>query len=177
MTPYEYVEAMSARGIVLWREGEALCYRAAPGTVTPPLLASLMKAKPHIWSILSDGPEGASIELERDVPRRAMLYPCGDPRQELLDWVRVMIQHGELPIPAESIKLPSGRTTGCNIAEEWLAKYHSAAVLSQTLCQDDKWAFLVLRNDLKATALWFADAWRWQQLPVTNQGAFSFIDN
>jgi hypothetical protein len=54
MQAHAYVEVFAARGVVLWREGESLRYKAPPGVLTPAVLAKLKKAKPKLLSILPD---------------------------------------------------------------------------------------------------------------------------
>ncbi|WP_394796979.1 hypothetical protein [Armatimonas sp.] len=52
-----YVQAFQERGVILWREGGALRYKAPPGVLTPDLLAKLKKAKAAILPVLPTAPE------------------------------------------------------------------------------------------------------------------------
>lgn len=55
-TPSAYVEAFQARGVLLWREGEALRYKAPPGVLTPSVLGKLRLAKEKILPLLPSAP-------------------------------------------------------------------------------------------------------------------------
>ena len=56
LAPSAYVQAFTARGVLLWREGESLKFRAPRGVLTPKVLASLASAKPAILPLLPEIP-------------------------------------------------------------------------------------------------------------------------
>jgi hypothetical protein len=61
MNAAAYVESCAARGVILWRDGEALRYKAPPGVLTPAVLEKLRQAKPKILPVLPDAPPVPSI--------------------------------------------------------------------------------------------------------------------
>jgi hypothetical protein len=61
MQAQTYVESFATRGVLLWREGDALRYKAPPGVLTPAVLEKLREAKEKILPILPSAAPGVSI--------------------------------------------------------------------------------------------------------------------
>ena len=57
MQAHAYIESFAARGVILWREGDSLKFRAPAGVLTPAVLARLKQAKPKILPVLPSSPE------------------------------------------------------------------------------------------------------------------------
>lgn len=69
MQASSYVEAFTARGVVLWREGDSLRYRAPAGVLTPPVVAKLKRDKSKILPLLPTAPPSDS-ETYKNVQKR-----------------------------------------------------------------------------------------------------------
>ena len=109
MQAQTYVEAFAARGVLLWREGDLLCYDAPPGVLTPIVLEKLRQAKPKILPLVPEAPL-APVAVE-DSSLLALAAEV-DLEHELL------LAHYEkrLPVAVKPvICCPSGRHI-CNLA-------------------------------------------------------------
>jgi hypothetical protein len=62
MQAQTYVDAFAARGVLLWREGDALRYKAPLGVLTPAVLERLKTAKSKLLSILPSSPPVVATE-------------------------------------------------------------------------------------------------------------------
>lgn len=108
------------------------------------------------------------------------LFPAGDRRQELLDWVGGMSARGGLSVPTEAIALPSGQSApaGDGAVDWFLAGYDRAVRLQDRVSAsprgdagDAPAALAVLRADLFALARWFSEAWHWRESATQYQGS------
>ncbi|WP_184195336.1 hypothetical protein [Armatimonas rosea] len=171
-----YLTTLKNQGIVLWREGDCVRFRAPAGTLTAPIRATITAARSEILHVLPDTPDQPDLvvevpiaEIERDIALAARtrqgllppLYCSEDKRQVLLDWVTTMIHLGGLPLltDSETIHLPSGGVVGVDLIEWWTATYRRCCRLQAQPFPDCQSAAVLLRNDLKSLAVLFADQW------------------
>ena len=90
MQAAQYVEAFAARGVLLWREGESLRYKAPPGVLTPAVLEKLRQAKPVILPVLPVSPS-VSRDLRgltgtSDALKSEQCSPAAPPRLPISDF-------------------------------------------------------------------------------------------
>ena len=154
-----YVEAFTARGVLLWREGDTLRFDAPVGVLTPAVLEKLRQAKPKILPVL---PEAPLVDVE-DSSLLALAAKF-DLEHELL-----LAHYGKrLPVAVKPpIRCPSGRHI-CNLAvavSGMLQRHrgeqegvHITPQLAQADAMD--WEFLL--------EWWSHDASRWSDCSETH---------
>lgn len=102
----------------------------------------------------------------------------GDRRQEVVSWALSEACLGTLPEPAATITLPSGQQIAADNAAVWLQEAQQCAEahsLVSHVSVDAERAFLLVRQDMRALALWAADARVWLDSPESHQGAFCLL--
>lgn len=141
-----YVEAFQSRGVILWREGEALRYKAPPGVLTAEVLEKLRRVKDKILPVLPERAPSTSVDCtsspsSRSVPTHAESEPMpteyvprnlrdyADPRRFAWEKRFEAIATGTLVAhwpthapdgtPYEPVRIAQGTTTDC--PERWFS--------------------------------------------------------
>lgn len=102
----------------------------------------------------------------------------GDRRQEVVSWALSEACRGTLPEPADTITLPSGQQIAADNAAVWLQEaqqWAEAHSLVSSVSVDAERAFLLVRQDMRALALWAADARVWLDSPESHRGVFCLL--
>ena len=167
MQAHTYVEALAARGVILWREGDSLKLRAPAGVLTPAVLARLKQAKPKILPVLpSEAPQvevlpSPLVAGEAPKLKPGDLFPAGDCRQEVIAWALSEAKKKTLPeLVEQPLTLPSGQVVQPGHASDWLlTRYEVALRLALVPTGDAPAALLILRRDLYALAVAAAEGW------------------
>lgn len=116
------------------------------------------------------------VEVGKESPSGKKLYT--DKRQEVLCWAFAEAMRGTLPEPSEPLALPSGQRIAPGGASVWLqeAQKRAEGLSDKGKAHTDAYcAFLVVRQDMRALALWAADARVWLDAPYTHDGELCLL--
>lgn len=158
--------------------------RSELGTMVPELSAVVGTERGELEQVGALPPHGlkhieteSPSEIEQNRTENGpALY--GDQRQEVLSWALAEAKRGTLPEPSESLSLPSGQRITAGGAAVWLQeaqKRAEALSLMGSVSVDAERASLLVRQDMRALALWCADARVWLDSPATHRGAFCLL--
>ena len=80
MSEPDLLAELARAGVVLWREGDALRYRAPAGAMTPDRLDRLRAQKAEVLARLADAARTVRVEIREPEPLRC--YACRSVRDQ-----------------------------------------------------------------------------------------------